>query len=124
MKKACIGSKLPALVACGVCVLAALQPEASRADTWNGEDKNLHFAGSAAIAKLVASGTGQPNLGFWSSVAIGAAKEYSDRYRAGHQTSVKDLAWDVSGAYFGVNQKGWALYRSGTGTVVSFSMQF
>jgi uncharacterized protein YfiM (DUF2279 family) len=77
-----------------------LHSKPSRADPWKGENKNLLFAGSAAIAYLVAYEPGQSNHGFWSSVAMGAAKEYSGRYRSGHQASLKDLAWDVTGAYF------------------------
>lgn len=119
-----IGSKWPTLVLCTTGVLLALLALPSRADGWNGEDKNLHFVGSAALAKLVTAGTGQASLGFWSSVAVGAAKEYSDRYRPGHEASLKDLVWDITGAYFGTAQKGWMVYNKGTTTVVSFSMQF
>ena len=124
MEQGCIGSKWPSLLVGMIGVVMTLLALPSRADGWSGEDKNLHFVGSATLAKLVASGTGQASLGFWSSVAVGAAKEYSDRYRPGHEASLKDLVWDITGAYFGTAQKGWMVYNKGTTTVVSFSMQF
>lgn len=66
-------------------------------------DKALHFGGSAAMAAAVTMATKNERVGFWSTVAVGVAKEvWDDRNRArGHQPSAKDLLADVAGAYVG-----------------------
>ena len=94
------------------------------ADDWWGQDKAQHFVGAAALSSVIAVGTRNPDLGFWSGVAAGAAKEVWDQRHAGHQASTKDFAWSVAGAYAGSQGSGWILRRSGGQTVVGYAWKF
>ena len=101
-------------------VMSLSSAPAVAADSWTGSDKVLHFAGSAGIALLVTDISRDPSVGFWSSVAVGAAKEWVDK-RTGGDASVRDLVVDVAGAYLGSETGRWMLYRNKqTTTVVAF----
>ena len=93
------------------------------ADSWTGSDKVLHFAGSAGIALLVTDISRDPSVGFWSSVAVGAAKEWVDK-RTGGDASVRDLVMDVAGAYLGSETGRWMLYRNKQTTTIVASWHF
>ena len=97
----------------------------ARADEWTGTDKTQHFIGSALIAAGVTSYTGDERIGFWSSVAVGVAKEvYDYDHPAANTASLKDLTWDVLGAYMGARMAGWSIRQSHGETVISFSRLF
>ncbi len=93
------------------------------ADSWTGNDKVLHFAGSAGIALLVTNISRDPSVGFWSSVAVGAAKELVDQ-RKGGDASLRDLVVDVAGAYLGSETGRWMLYRNRQTTTLVASWRF
>lgn len=82
---------------------------AASADDWLGEDKYMHFAVSAAISGATTTAIGDKQVGFWTGVGVGAAKEVYDAHTPGHEASVKDLAWDVLGAYAGAYLGGLAI---------------
>jgi uncharacterized protein YfiM (DUF2279 family) len=96
---------------------------AMAADSWTGNDKVLHFAGSAGIALLVTNISRDPSVGFWSSVAVGAAKELVDQ-RKGGDASLRDLVVDVAGAYLGSETGRWMLYRNRQTTTLVASWRF
>lgn len=94
------------------------------ADDWWGQDKAWHFAGTAALSSALTLSSRNPELGFWSGVAVGAAKEVWDLRHAGHDASVKDFAWSAAGAYVGSQGGGWMIRRSGGQTVLAYSWKF
>ena len=76
--------------------------DARAQDSWTGKDKLQHAAGSAAIAAAVTVATSSERAGFWTAVAVGAAKEvYDMNHRDRHTPSWRDLGADVAGAYVG-----------------------
>lgn len=91
---------------------------AKAADSWTGPDKLQHAAGSAAIAAAVTVATGSERTGFWTSVAVGAAKEaYDARHRDRHTPSWKDFGADVAGAYAGAKLGAYIVVRRNSITV-------
>lgn len=87
--------------------LALASTAAAAEDSWTGRDKALHFTGSAAIAGVVTAAAKSESAGFWTSVAVGAAKEARDyKHRDRHTASWKDFAADVAGAYVGAKLGG------------------
>ncbi len=96
---------------------------AMAADKWTGNDKVLHFTSSAGIALLVTHVSRDPSVGFWSSVAVGAAKELLDQ-RTGGDASMRDLVVDVAGAYLGSETGHWMLYRNRQTTTLVASWRF
>ena len=93
-----------------ICTACAVQPHKPLPpDNWFGEDKLMHFGASAAIAAAVtnykqhhgSSGCEAARIGFSVSLAIGAAKETSDKYIKRTYWSLKDFTWDVLGASVG-----------------------
>ena len=93
------------------------------ADSWTGNDKVLHLASSAGIALVVTHISRDPSVGFWSSVATGAAKELVDK-RTGGDASMRDLVVDMAGAYLGSETGRWVLYRNRQTTTLVASWQF
>ncbi len=108
------------------CALLALSclPHTALADSWTGIDKQQHFTGSAAMAAVMAQATQDRAFGFWSSVAVGAAKEVADHYRRGGDPSVRDFMVDMAGAYLGAYNSGWTIHKNGATTTVAFSWRF
>lgn len=94
------------------------------ADNWSGEDKGLHFAGSATLAVVITAATENPWTGFWSAVAVGVTKEIVDSRRSGGQASGRDLVADVAGAYLGSQAGRWLISRRGDTTAVVFAVRF
>ena len=71
-------------------------------DGWLCRDKALHLGGSAAVAAAITVATKDERIGFWTTVAIGAAKEaYDAKHRDRHTPSWRDFGADVAGAYVG-----------------------
>lgn len=100
-------SVMPLVLLCAAC---AAQPERPLPpDNWFGQDKLTHFGASAAIAAAVtnykqhhgSSGCEAARIGFSVSLAVGAAKEYRDKYVKRTYWSLKDFAWDVLGSSVG-----------------------
>lgn len=89
------------------------------ADEWTGRDKNLHFAGGAAIAAAVTLATADPTTGFLVGAGVGVVKEVYDA--TGHGTpSGKDLIVTILGAYVGSRAAGWVI----TPVSVSYAWRF
>lgn len=87
----------------------------SYADDWTGDDKNKHFAGSAAMgvaATVVFKDSEHPVLyPFAATIAVGLAKEVYDEVKSGGSGfSYKDLAADALGAALGVSVGNGVLY--------------
>lgn len=83
----------------------------AHADEWTGRDKNLHFAGGAAIATAVTAATGNEWHGFLAGTAAGLAKEVHDATGRG-QVSGKDFAVTALGAFAGAKITGLALGKN------------
>lgn len=97
----------------------ALLCTTAAADEWTGRDKELHFAGGAAIAAAVTLATADQNTGFLVGVGVGVAKEVYDA--TGHGTpSGKDLIVTILGAYIGSRAAGWVI----TPRSVSYNWRF
>ncbi len=94
------------------------------AQSSSGEDKALHFAGSATLAVVITAASEDPVIGFWSAVAVGLAKELVDRRRAGGDASGRDLAADVAGAFLGAQAGRWLITRRGETTAFVYALQF
>lgn len=108
-----------------IALAATIGSAHADADEWTGNDKALHFAGSAFIAAAVTAATQNERIGFWSSVAVGVVKEvYDYDHPSTNTASLKDLTWDVLGAYMGARLAGWSIRQSHGETVISFSRLF
>ena len=91
-------------------------------DSWTGRDKLQHVAGSAAIAAAVTVVTSSERAGFWTAVAVGAAKEaYDAQHRDRHNPSIKDFGADVAGAYLGSKFGAYIVVRRNS---ISVTKQF
>lgn len=87
------------------------------ADDWTGDDKNKHFAGSAAMAlaaTVVFKDSEHPVLyPFAAALAVGLAKEIRDEVATnGSGFSYKDLAADALGAALGVSVGSGVIYMT------------
>ena len=112
------------LVLGGYAVIALLlwSGDARAQDSWTGKDKLQHAAGSAAIAAAVTVATSSERAGFWTSVAVGAAKEvYDTQHRDRHTPSLKDFGADVAGAYLGSKLGAYIVVRRNS---ISVTKQF
>jgi uncharacterized protein YfiM (DUF2279 family) len=89
------------------------------ADEWTGRDKDLHFAGGAAVAAAVTLATRDRDAGFWAGTAVGLAKEVYDSTGRG-QVSGKDFVVTALGAYVGSRAAGWVI----TPRSVTYTMKF
>lgn len=73
---------------------------------WTAADKQLHFAGSLAIAASIRVAGGTEGQAFGGTVGIGMLKEVYDATlkpkRSGRGASWKDLAVDILGAAAGI----------------------
>lgn len=107
-----------------VFICLALWSGSAWSESWTGEDKALHFAGSATLATVVTVVSASPQVGFWSAVAVGVTKELIDRRRPGGDASLRDLAADVAGAYLGSQAGRWMLYRQGETTTLVLAFKF
>jgi putative lipoprotein len=85
-------------------------------DRWFGRDKAQHFtvsfmmAGSAGYAARHRWNRGRAagvEWGFGAAISAGILKEIFDRWRPGHQASLRDLAADVAGAAAGCVLVSW-----------------
>jgi uncharacterized protein YfiM (DUF2279 family) len=94
------------MIAVFLCGFAAATVWAdSGEDNWFGEDKAFHFVAGFLVEtaaynfyiRNTDSNSKAKTAAFFTSLAVGAAKELSDE-----QFSWKDLAWDAAGAGFGV----------------------
>lgn len=102
----------------------ALLAGSAWADSWTGRDKTLHFAGSAALAAALTISSKDPPFAFWSTVAVGAAKELVDLHRRRGDASARDLVADVAGAYLGTQAGRWLIYRRGPTTHVVLAWSY
>jgi len=90
------------LVTAGLLFCTKVKAADCSSDGWACKDKAMHFAGSAAIAAAVTVASKDQDIGFWTTVAIGAAKEaYDARHRDRHTPSWRDMGADIAGAYLG-----------------------
>lgn len=105
-----------------LCFMLPAQP--AQADSWTGPDKAWHFAGSAGLATLLSVSTEDSNLAFWSTVAVGAAKEVADHYWTRGDPSVRDLVADMAGAYVGAQTGRWFLTRNAHSVTIHFALRF
>ena len=95
----------------------ALHPIALGSDLLFGEDKKLHFLGSAILAAGIKEIT-TDNMAFTGALSIGILKEYYDyKHPNKHTASYKDLLWDIGGAYVGAYTKNCTIEYS-TGQVI------
>jgi uncharacterized protein YfiM (DUF2279 family) len=76
------------------------------ADEWTGQDKQLHFAGGAAVAAAVTAATGNEGSGFLAGVGIGVLKELADAASKHGTPSWKDALVTAVGAYVGTKTTG------------------
>ena len=97
--------------------LLVLATSSQAADSWTGADKAKHFSSTAAIAAAVTVATESERAGFWTAVAIGAAKEVTDGRRAGHTASWRDFGADVAGAYVGAKLGAYVVVRRNSVTI-------
>ena len=107
-----------------IFLLGVAIPAAAQTDPWFSDDKYKHFAVSAAIASAVTVATEDKQVGFWASVGVGVAKEIYDSQQPGCYISVRDLAWDVLGAYVGAELTGWVLRVDGNSATVLYIKDF
>jgi uncharacterized protein YfiM (DUF2279 family) len=97
-----------------IAAVLALAAGTAQADAWHGKDKNLHFAGGAAIAGAVTLATGRADWGFAVSTAVGVAKEvYDMQHRPFHVPSVKDAVVTMVGAAVGAAVTGLVITPTG-----------
>ena len=102
-----------------------LLPTAVAQDPWFGEDKKLHFMGSAIMAAAIKEVGVNPNVAFITSVAIGVGKEvYDYKHPAKHSASYKDLIWDIGGAYLGAYTGNCYLSYRNNEVLVTYSIPF
>lgn len=92
-------------------------------DVWSGDDKNLHFAAGMAIAGLVTAYTDSRRIGFYTSTAVGVAKEVADALESG-ECSLQDLAVTAAGATVGAYMGHFYITRTRDKTVVTYAAQF
>ena len=85
--------------------LLSLAPVAFAQDSWTGADKPKHFIGSVGLgaAAVVIAPRASFAEHFALALAPGVLKEIHDSRPGGSGFSVKDLAWDMAGAYLGVS---------------------
>lgn len=114
--------KIFAIIMLSLFSLAA-QARCTASDKWNGNDKQLHFGGGAAIAALATMHTGDRAKGFYTGVAIGAAKELIDAGGVG-QCSLQDFAVTAAGAALGAYTGGLVVTHFKGRTTVSYSVEF
>jgi uncharacterized protein YfiM (DUF2279 family) len=89
----------------------------SRADSWWGTDKALHFGISVGVAASATAVTAlwidapleRAAIGALSSLTVGVAKELFDSLGLG-QASFRDLTWDLIGSVIGA-ALAWAAER-------------
>lgn len=63
-------------------------------------DKDLHFAGTAAISAGVSALTQNADIGFWAGILAGAARElYKETH--GMRCEYSSMAYDLAGAAAG-----------------------
>ena len=107
-----------------ITLCLALWAHTAHAEAWSGEDKEIHFIGSATVAVVITAATESPWTGFWSAVAVGVAKELVDQRRPDGKASGRDLVADVAGAYLGSQAGRWIISRRWETTAVVFSHRF
>ncbi len=82
-------------------------------DTWNGSDKSLHLAVSAALG----TATGMHFEDKWKAFGVamipGIAKEVIDSQRKDNHFSTKDIVADAIGAALGVQLGHWIITSKG-----------
>jgi uncharacterized protein YfiM (DUF2279 family) len=83
-----------------------------------------HLAGSAAISAAVTAATKDELIGFGVSVTIGVAKEIADSRQPGNKFCVRDLAFDIAGAYIGAKAGGFIITPQRGGLKVGFVRSF
>lgn len=84
-------------------------------DDWLGQDKALHFAGSALLTAAAMeaaqqrgyAGGRKARFGLLFSLSFGIGKELHDSRPQGSGWSWKDLIWDVAGS-----AAGYTLYQA------------
>lgn len=76
------------------------------ADEWTGRDKELHFAGGAAVSSAVTAATGNEGAGFLAGLSMGVAKELADAASRRGTPSWKDAIVTAVGAYVGTKTTG------------------
>lgn len=79
---------------------------AVRAESWSGQDKELHFAGGAAVSSAVTAATGSESAGLMAGVGVGIAKELADAASRRGTPSWKDAIATALGAYVGTKTTG------------------
>jgi len=93
------------------------------------KDKQMHMAGSAAMAGALSVAVDDPWKAFIAAVAVGAAKEWYDyRHQDKHCASWQDFTYDVAGAavgaYVGYRLKGWYIEPKRKEVKIGFIKQF
>ncbi len=76
------------------------------------------------LATFISAATQSEDVGFWSAVAIGGAKEMWDIKQPNHVASFKDFAWGLSGAYLGAKHSGWAVSKNNGIAVLSYTLRY
>lgn len=85
----------------------------SFAESWRGRDKELHFAMGAGVSSLATLAFKDEEVGFWSGVAVGAAKEiYDYKHPKSHDASFKDFAVTALGAFAGAKITGLVVTKN------------
>lgn len=92
-------------------------------DLWTGDDKNLHFAAGVAIGGFVTKLTSDPWTGFYTSTAVGVAKELYDAASEG-ECSLQDLAVTAAGSALGAYLGNVIITRSQGKTIASYAARF
>jgi len=89
-----------------VSLAISFSPTASAAEEWTAADKELHFAGSFAIAASLRAAGRADGESFGATVGIGVLKELYDATlkprRTARRFDWKDLAADILGAAAGI----------------------
>lgn len=106
-----------------IVLCLALWANFAAAESWSGDDKQIHFLGSAMVAVVVTAATDSPWIGFWSVLALGVTKEVIDQRRGG-RASGRDLVADVAGAYIGSQAGRLLISRRGDTTAVVYALRF
>lgn len=101
----------------------ACHARCTSSDVWSGDDKNLHFAAGVVIAGIVTTYTSDPWAGFYTSTAVGYAKELADTVTEG-ECSLQDFVVTAAGSALGAYMGNFVIKHNQGRTVVTYAAQF